>query len=356
VSTPSATPVPATTTHRPTRRLGAALAAAVGLGYLTLVTGSSWLVVLTAATAAVLLGSLAARAVLDGLEVEVLHAPRVTVGDELRTTVTVVNAGHRASSPTQLCLHTKGLTDVVVSVGALGPGERTSTVVDRPATARAAAYGSVGHLVSRPAFGLLAGMRELRLRDQVLVHPAVRHHVERTVAQGVQHGDEVVAGRGPETLGVREWRSGDDAARVHWRTTARSGRPALLVRGDTVAEQLRLVLVGADHDRGFEDAVRVAASICDTALRNGSGVAAVAWHLSGPVLAAAGSATELLDWWSTVHETVLPDPADLGRTVQAGLGPGEVLLVATPDTDDGWLAAAAAHCPDVRLRRVVVGA
>ena len=66
----------------------------------------------------------------------------------------------------------------------------------------------------------------------------------------------------------------------------------------------------------------MAASVCDAALAHGARVSAVAWHVDGPVLAATGSRWDLLDWWSSVRDTVLPDPARFGGLVARRLRSG----------------------------------
>lgn len=338
--------------HRPTGRVLAAGLAVVALGNVALVSGSAWFVLLAGAVAGLLAAGLLGRARLDGLQVELAHQPRVTVGDLLPVRITVTNTGPRTSSECQVCLHTSGLADVVVAVGRLDPGESTRLTVDRLATRRAVADGATGHVVARPSLGFVAAQRDLGLADHLVVHPALHEVGELPPTPGT--GDEVegrvVAGAGLEVLGVREWRAGEDRGRVHWRSTARTGRPTMLERGTVESHELRVVLVGSDDHAGFEQAVALAASVCDAALGDGSRVSAVAWHRSGPVLAAAAARWELLDWWSAVCDTVLPDPGHFGRQVLAGFGPGGVLVVTPPDVDPSWLSAAAAHCPGVVLR------
>jgi uncharacterized protein (DUF58 family) len=347
--------VSAATTHHVTGRLVSAVLLVIALGNLAVTTGSAWFVLLAAAMAGLVVVGVASRARLDGLALEIGHAARVTAGDLLGATITVVNRDTRPSSATRLCLHTPGLADVTVSVGRLDPGDRSSVVVQRLATRRATAETTTAHVVCRPSLGLLVARREVEVADQLVVHPVLHDLPAGSVTTAVleqERSDLVVAASGPEVLGVREWRSGDDRARVHWRSTARSGRLTVLERGDIESAELRLVLVGSDRHEGFEEAISVAASICDAALTAGTRVAAVAWHADGPVLGAAESRWELLDWWSSVRDTVLPDPARFGGLVVAGFGPGDLLVAGAPDADGTWLAAAAAQSPGLRLRRV----
>ncbi len=180
----------------------------------------------------------------------------------------------------------------------------------RVATGRAVAHGTVAHLLSRPGLGLLSTTRPVHVADQVTVHPRLFGVADVPVTQHRVPGTgaPLAGGGGPEVLGVREWRSGDDHRWVHWRSTARSGRLTVLERGDAEAAGLRLVLIGSDRAAGFEDLLSTAASLCDRALRSGRPVTAVAWHVNGPLLAPARSRWDLLDWWSSVTDTVLPDP------------------------------------------------
>jgi uncharacterized protein (DUF58 family) len=346
---------PAATRHRPTGRVLAAGLAVIGLANLAAVSGSSWFVLLAGATAGLLGGGLLTRSRLDGLQVELAHPARVTVGDQLSVRVTVTNAGDRPSSECRLCLHTRGLADVDLAVGRLDPGTSTSLTIERPATRRSVADSTTAHLVSRPDLGVVAAQREIHADDHVVVHPwlPLVPEVPPTSGAGDDADGRVVVGAGPEVIGPRQWRSGDDRGRLHWRSTARTGRPTMLERGLAETREVRLVLVGSDRRPDFEAAVALAASVCDAALAAGSAVTAVravAWHRDGPVLAAVGSRPDLLDWWSAVQDTVLPHPVPFGRGVLAGFGPGGLLVVGTADADREWLAVAAANAPGLLLR------
>ena len=317
-------------------------------------TGNAWFLLLAGGAAGSLLVGVLSRARLDGLTIEVSHHPRVSVGDELPAVLTVTNAGTRLSSETQLCLHTAGLADLVVSVGRLSPGERVSVPVSRAATTRAVGDGSVARLVARPGLGLVVAWRRVDVLDHVTVHPRLHDVPVLAGSERVGSGDagSAVRAHGPEVLGVEEWRAGGDHRRVHWRSTARTGRLTLLERGDAVTSQLDLVLVGSDGSPGFEEALSAAASTCDRALRAGHRVMAVAWHSDGPVLAPAQSRWELLDWWSSVHDTVLPDAEVFGAAVRAGFGGGSVVLAGPADPVDEWFAGAARACPGMLLHRL----
>jgi uncharacterized protein (DUF58 family) len=342
------------TRYRATSRVAApVVVAAVLLNFLWL-TGNAWFLLLSGGCAALLVMGVFWRGRVDGLSVVLVHPARVSVGADLPVTLTITNTGSRPSTEANLCLHTAGLADVVATIGRLDPGEGVSAPVVRAATGRAVAHGTVVHLMSRPGLGLLSTFRPVHVADHVTVHPRLLDVADVPVAQHRVAGTSasMVRGPGPEVLGAREWRSGDDHRRVHWRSTARSGRLTILERGDTVAAELRLVLVGSHLAAGFEDVLSTAASLCDRALWSGRPVTAVAWHVNGPVLAWTTSRWELLDWWSSVTDTVLPDPAQFGPLALAGFGSGELLVAVPPETDDGWFAMAGRACPGLGLRRL----
>jgi hypothetical protein len=188
----------------------------------------------------------------------------------------------------------------------------------------------------------------------VTVHPRLHDLPGLPVAwtDGDGAHESVAAGQGSEVLGVRQWRAGDDLRRIHWRSTARTGRPTLIERGDPRTTHLRVLLVGSADYPGFEDAVSVAASACDLALRRGSTVTAVAWLLDGPVTAPTGSRWELLDWWSGLAGTVFPDPAVVGSVGPGGLGRGEWLVAGPVEVLDEWLAPARRAGAGLVLHRI----
>ena len=345
---------PSGTTYVMTAR--AVTTAGLALLMLTLLwlTGNPWFLLLAGAVAGALGVALAGRARLDGLTVEVVHPPRVAVGDTLHTVLTVTNGGSRTSSECSLCVHTAGMSDLVASVGQLLPGDRVTLPVPRVGTSRTVADGTLVHLVARPGLGTLAGTRPVQLPDRVTVHPRLHDLPELPVAwtDVDSTDDSVVAGQGSEVLGVRQWRAGDDLRRIHWRSTARTGRPTLIERGEPRTTHLRVLLVGSAEYPGFEDAVSVAASACDLALRRGTTVTAVAWRLDGPVTAPTGTRWELLDWWSGLDGTVFPDPAVVSSAAHGGLAGGEWLVAGPVEVLDEWLAPARRAGAGLVLHRI----
>lgn len=99
-------------------------------------------------------------------------------------------------------------------------------------------------------FGLFHRARVRALPAALLIWPApMDGGVARgSIARGSQDEDARSAGGGGEVLGVREYQHGDDLRRVHWATTARSGRPMLLQRARLSAREVVLRLPSPTPD------------------------------------------------------------------------------------------------------------
>ncbi len=93
----------------------------------------------------------------------------------------------------------------------------------------------------------------------------------RRVAVGA---DERVEHGGTDLVGLHEYVPGDDLRRLHWATSARSGR--LMIRDDADPSEPRLVVLLDDRvdsypagSDDFEEAVEMAAGLCQKAIRDG---------------------------------------------------------------------------------------
>lgn len=121
-------------------------------------------------------------------------------------------------------------------------------------------------------FALFRKSREAALGAEVLVFPAIKPVPDLIADDRRRPGEDgdLRKGRGGEFHGLREWRDGDDARDVHWRTSAHAGR--LMVREWEVESARRVSLVlnnlrsGETDDDGIEATVSLAASIADRLL------------------------------------------------------------------------------------------
>ncbi|MCA8912125.1 MAG: DUF58 domain-containing protein [Planctomycetes bacterium] len=82
-------------------------------------------------------------------------------------------------------------------------------------------------------FGLMRMTRRLSFRSEILVYPRparLSEDFERRLMRSARfYGESSVASRGQEEVyGVREYLPGQNVTRIHWRTTARTGKPMIL--------------------------------------------------------------------------------------------------------------------------------
>ena len=121
-------------------------------------------------------------------------------------------------------------------------------------------------------FGLVKGLTRVALPGRITALPR-RYRVPPLILPGrrkFQQGGVSLAtsiGDSEEIVGLREYRPGDPLQRIHWKSTARAGKPIVKEFQDEFFERHALVLDtarAAGEDAVFEDAVAVAASFVYT--------------------------------------------------------------------------------------------
>lgn len=135
--------------------------------------------------------------------------------------------------------------------------------------------------------GLFSFGATLDVQTELIVHPepvpAQDHAVGGEGVHGVRERDgKTRRGTGMDFHGVREYRPGDELRRVHWPTTARTGKLAVIEFERAYQQDIVIGLDltrGSDHGEGrettLEYAVKVAATLADRTLRAGGGVALI---------------------------------------------------------------------------------
>jgi uncharacterized protein (DUF58 family) len=119
-------------------------------------------------------------------------------------------------------------------------------------------------VATRFPFGLFVKRRELPTPPVVLVVPRVRH-VAPDAGRSTRPGQAEVAGRAArvgEFFGLRDYRDGDDARRIHWGASAKNQRPVVREHeayGDT--EIMLDLAAGKTGTAAFERAVEDIASL-----------------------------------------------------------------------------------------------
>ena len=320
-------------------------AAFEGLAWLT---GDFWLHLLAALALATLVAACVEDPRIKGLSVEVTAPLTATVGDDVHHRFTLTNNGRRSTSSCHLRSHAHGYADVSVLVPALAPGSQVTVDVPRRATDRVSVAGHVVVVTSTAPFGL----RSVRCVHVVRAPLVVRPRLVPVPAPPLVTADtagELGPGRlrrdGETIHGVRDWRSGDDARQIHWRTTARRGQLVVLERESPEQPRLVLVATGPSSAPSWEHSVSLLASTAVLALRSGASVAMYAEQAGLPTLSAA-TVDGALDWCAALVDPEWPSVGLLIDAARAA-GPGGTVHLSTPGAfpPDVWATVSAYVAP-----------
>lgn len=225
---------------------------------------------------------------------------QLSVGDVAHVTVTIENLGPRTSSML--------LRDVVPpTLGAsphrvlspLANGETTQLTYPLQASRRGSFLVGPLRLTALDPFGLVRLTRSFRSTSSILVVPRVIDlGAAHFAAQHLGHGEAArssLAARGHDDVVPREYRSGDDLRRIHWRASARTGELMVRREEEPWAQHATLVVdtrarahVVRDGESTLESALTIAASVGTLLLRHNFDVAVrtidgqtISRHLSG---------------------------------------------------------------------------
>jgi uncharacterized protein (DUF58 family) len=322
------------------------LVAAGLLTWLAGLTDDAWLFLLATAALGLPVAGVAVRPRLDGLTYRVDLPTRTAVGATVTHRFVVHNGGRRISPALRLSHRAPGFDDVTLAVPALRPGGSAEAGLSRVARHRTWAEGHRIVVTGSAPFGLLRVRGTAEHHGLLVVHPALDPQgAEPPTAAEAEAGRPVPARDGTDPGVVREWRPGDSARDVHWRSTARRGRLVIAERERTSAHRCAILLCGPAGAPDFERVVALAATHAVAATRRGEDIAlAASRHALG-----TGSATALLDWCAALRDPGAPDPETLAAVLRWAGRDGQVLLAAPADWRAEWSAAAARHTGGGRL-------
>jgi uncharacterized protein (DUF58 family) len=186
------------------------------------------------------------------------------------------------------------------------PASRMQETAYKHVLARRGRHRFTGFRIStRFPFGFIRKSRDVDAPAEVLVYPALVPVPEALIRGGIAEAARqqiATLSRSGEFHGLREFRQGDDPRDIHWRISARRGRP--FVR-ELEEETGRIVIVvldtaaplpgsGPEGARAFEDAVSLAASLAVALLRKGLAVGLRSGDGTVPPGTGAGQASAML--------------------------------------------------------------
>lgn len=171
----------------------------------------------------------------------------------------------------------RGMGSFNVPVSPIEPRrERHLSLSVRPGRRGRFEIGPLKITLSDP-FGISHRSREYGERSVLVVYPRIEHLAAPDKTSSRTAGDRPRRAptlAGEDFFGVREYQTGDDPRKVHWRSTARLG--TLMVREDEAGGGERTTIFLDDRDGaysgsdGFEHAVEAAASVVALYARFGS--------------------------------------------------------------------------------------
>jgi uncharacterized protein (DUF58 family) len=206
------------------------------------------------------------------------HAPDFVLGEPATVQLRVHNPHARWSRPYVVTYTVRSQSRALMTarfyVDPVEPGDTAELTAEVIPLARGESNAGSWSIERISAFGLGTRTTTRRIERRVTVSP-LRVAPPRLVLAETATGGGGRIGPGLDVRGAREWRHGDAARHVHWRTTARSGKLAVLERGEPMESRLGVLLVGVAGDPGFEAALADGAAAVARAVDDG--VACFAW-------------------------------------------------------------------------------
>ncbi|NNK62610.1 MAG: DUF58 domain-containing protein [Gemmatimonadetes bacterium] len=250
------------------------VAGALAIGFAAINTGNNLLYLLLGA----MLGATAvsgwiSEQTIRNVEI-VRRVPRgVPVGQEARLHYLVRNR-KRKMPVLGLELRETGLPGVAF-IAELGPGEVTETDAVNTFVQRGVYPLRTLTLSTTFPFGFFRKERDMRIEGELVIWPRSDRPVPPPrpgAGRRSAAGSIAARGQGPrgEFRGLRDYRSGDDARDIHWRSTARRGEPVVREYDPDASDTLWICLdVATDPGESAEEAVEIAASLAARASAGG---------------------------------------------------------------------------------------
>ncbi len=324
----------ATAIPRPTRTAALLFAASSLLELLGRLVGSTSITVAAAAALGAVIGDAALTPHIEGVTL-IRHSPsRMTAGVEVPIQVIVTLPRRRRTelAPILLIEDHPAFSPIRAMTPTLHPGAEVAIELrGRPTLRGHWPAGGSDVLEAHSPLGGFVRRRRFPIAEPAWVHPAPAGPIplpELAAGSAAAMPGSSRSGHGIEFYGTREWRSGDTAANVHWRASARRNQLIVMERERPAGAALVVVVGPSAATPGWESAVARTAATAVAARRSGNPVTLVRGSEAGAPLAAG----DILDWFAELDDTAASDPARVIPLVREQ-GPGTTLL---------WLSTEAA--------------
>jgi uncharacterized protein (DUF58 family) len=317
---------------------------AVALGVvhvsMTQLTGTRWFTLFAGGSIGLLVASYLWRPRIGAIEFCLPGTVRVSVGQQVVYTLHVHNRSDRDYPALDVHLDVRGLEAALVHVEPVPAGGKAAVQLSRPALSRGDTATCRLRVVVPGFLGLGQLQREQEYRHRMVVRPR-SVEVARSDRSHARSEDlrRPLTGLGPDVVGVREWRPGDQMRSVHWRSTARRGTLVVRERSPADAPLAVVALVCSPEAPDWEDVLALAASACQIAQRDGRPLRLWVWDrgtLRGD--APVDSGPLLLDWWAGLESSDVPSRQALAAAVSSVRGADVRLAVSRHVTDQWWAA------------------
>ncbi len=235
----------------------------------------------------------------------------------------------------------------------LGARRRTSWQTQTLLTRRGVYNVGPIRISSSDPFGLFRMSRTYASRSQIIVYPPFIDLPHFTVPPASLPGEGRFRKRThyvtPNASGVREYTWGDSFNRIHWASTARTGRMMVKTFELDPASDIWIILdlerrvqAGADDESTEEYAVKIAASVARYFLNANRNVGFMAFGERLDIIEAERGGqqmTRILESLAMAHATGDVPIGDLLSVEGKRFGRHTTVVVITPSTSESWVTS-----------------
>jgi uncharacterized protein (DUF58 family) len=277
-----------------------------------------------------------------GVAVRVHGPTELVVGAAFEIQVVVHNSGRQPTAPLrirhELVAEHALVAPAVIYIDPVPPRDTTVVSVRGVPLRRGKAHTRLV-VDAIGSFGFFTSTRQVDSPNAVFAAPFGAPPVDLARALSADIGGAGPIGPGLDVRGVREWRPGDAVRHVHWRSTARTGRLAVLEYGEPMVDKVGVFITGTTAQPRFEAELAIAASTTLRAFDDGIRVVLALEDVHGKARLLTSARTDTpgrpmtpLVWHRmfAVLRAVPPEPS-LVDGMLASVGFGGIVLLARGD-------------------------